>query len=117
MTGSPSTASSTSPGANARAIGRRAAGDLGRDDAGAALDPQHAVLDFVAGRALDDVGDAHREQQQRRGDRQDRPRPLAPTGGCADADERVSGVEHQTRRRRNCKLSKRHTTDAVVHRP
>ena len=40
--------------------------DIGGDDPGGALHPQHAVFDVVAGGALDDVGQA--EQQQRRGD-------------------------------------------------
>ena len=95
-------------GANPRLRGGGSAGDLGRDDAGAALDPQHAVLDFVGGGALGDVGDAHRQQQQRRDDRQNRPRPLAPAWRLAG--ERGVTECRASKVRGNCKLSKRHTT-------
>ena len=104
-------ASSTSPGSMPARCGRRAAGDFGRHDAGAALDPQHAVFDFVRRRALGDVRDAHDQQQQRGHDRQNGARPLAPAraGAVNDAGSASRSIEHR-RVRGPAQLSKRHTT-------
>ena len=48
-------------GANPRPRGGGSAGDLGRNNTGAALDPEHTVLDFIGGRSLRNVGDTHRQ--------------------------------------------------------
>ena len=50
--------------ADAGAARRRTARDFRRDDAHGALDPQHAVFDFVRRRPRDDVGEPERQQAQ-----------------------------------------------------
>jgi hypothetical protein len=66
-------------GPEARAIRRRAGGDLGRYDAGRALDPQHAVFNLIGGGPKDDVADAKRQQDERDRHRHDRADAVAPT--------------------------------------
>ena len=82
-------------GPHAGARRRRVARHLRRHDTGAALDPQHPVLDLVGRRPLHDVGDTHHQQQQRGGDRQNRARPLAPGGRRRGRTGESGGFEHQ----------------------
>ena len=97
------------PGLDPGAMRGRTGRDFGCHDPGIALDPQHAVLDLVGRRALDDIRNRHRQKQQGGGDRHDRPRPIPPTGRRLRT-KRKRRVDHQTGPGRNCKLSKRHTT-------
>jgi hypothetical protein len=100
-------------GSDASAVGWRIVGDFGRHHSGAALDPQHPVFDVVRGRALDDVRNTHRQQQQRRGDGHDGTWPIAPARAGREHGV-LSRVDHRKVRRRR-KLSKRHTTQRVGH--
>ena len=107
--GSPIDGQQNVAGTNARTMGRRAGSHFGCDYSGAPLDPQHAIFDFVARGALDDVRNRHREQQQGSRDRDDGTRPIPPTRRCVRT-MRNRRFDHQNGPCRICKLSKRHTT-------